>query len=459
MSKTNLEKYRSELGEVKASDAFRQAAACLLRNETEQTAEPKKKHRALKYALVPALAVMMICALLFGNFFTPINTVQASENLMEGITAKSSGSGTSNDEEFVSAQANFSVSLLQKTVQKGKNSLVSPFSVASALGMTANGASGETQKQFEQLLGGGMKLDDLNRNYSAMARRLGTDSKLQIANSVWYDKGRINVKKDFLQRNADYFGAGAYQLDFSKTETVGRINSWVKDHTGGKIDKITDKTNPDDVMFLINALYFEDEWQRQYDSSRNENFKAPGGTVSAPFMASMEKLIHDESAEGMIKSFKDERYAFAAILPKESIGLDNYISQLTGDSFLDLIQSADGKAEFYLPKFKYEFEEELNNPLQAMGLSDAFKPEKADFSSMGSSPRGKLVISEVLHKTFIEVDQMGAKAGAVTEVAASTTSAMIDPKIVKFDRPFVYAIIDTQTNLPVFIGTVINPVQ
>jgi serpin B len=325
--------------------------------------------------------------------------------------------------------------------------------------MTANGASGETKKQFEQLLGGGMKLDDLNRNYSAMARRLGTDSKLQIANSVWYDKGRINVKKDFLQRNADYFGAGAYQLDFSKAETVGRINSWVKDHTGGKIDKITDKINSDDVMFLINALYFEDEWMRQYDSSRNENFTAPGGTVSAPFMVSTEKLIHDESAEGMIKPFKDERYAFAAILPKESIGLDNYISKLTGDSFLSLIKSDDGDAEFYLPKFKYKFEEELNNPLQEMGLSNAFKPEKADFSSMGASPWGKLVISKVLHKTFIEVDQMGAKAGAVTEVAASTTSAMIDPKIVKFDRPFVYAIIDTQTNLPVFIGTVTNPVQ
>jgi serpin B len=162
----------------------------------------------------------------------------------------------------------------------------------------------------------------------------------------------------------------------------------------------------------------------------------------------------------MVKSFKDARFKFAAILPNEGVSLETYVNQMTGDSFLKLMNST-GKerADCWLPKFKYEYSAELSDPLKALGLTDAFNSGLADFKQMGSTSQGNLSIGSVLHKTFIEVDEAGTKAGAATEVTMVSSSAgpTAEPKKIVFDRPFVYAIIDTQTKLPIFIGTVNNP--
>lgn len=461
MNKTNIEKYVSEIGAVKASETFEQKTAQRLKEQPQGKPEPLKRHRALKFALAPALAAVLLCALLFSNVFSPVNTVKASENLMEGITPDQVKAAAAPDEKFIGAAADFSVSLFRKTIKKDANTLVSPFSVSLALGMTANGAANNTLRQFQNVLGGGMELNELNWNYHSMASRLasGSGAKLQVGNSIWYANQGLEVKKDFLQRNADYYGAGAYQMDFSKQETATRVNGWVKEHTGGKIDRIIDSIDPDTVMYLINALYFEDEWQHPYGKSSSAVFHAADDTVPALFMKSTEQYIHDENSEGMIKPFKDSRYAFAAILPKEGVGLETYVNQMTGTAFLSLIRSADGTAECSLPKFKYEYKADLNEPLKAMGLTDGFDSGRADFSSMATAPLGKLIIGDVLHKTFIEVDEIGAKAGAVTEVQMELTAMPLEVKTIDFNRPFVYAIIDTQTNLPIFLGTVSNPAK
>lgn len=456
----NKDKYISKLNTIKASDRFKQKTAALLKTPQDEKnrIDVKKRNKKIKFVLAPALAVILICALLFSNMFGP--TVQVSEDLMDGVTADKLDIDSTIGADFINPASNFSIDLFKKTVTKDTNSLVSPVSVYLALGMTANGAGGNTLKQFENVLGGGLSINELNRNYYNITNKLESikDGKLQIANSIWYRNQNLKVEKSFLQKNADYFGAGAFALDFRKKDTADKINNWVKNNTGGKIDKMVDQIDDSTMMYLINTLYFEADWQSAYHDSKDGDFHALEGTVSASYMRSAEQYIHDEKADGMVKPFKDDRFAFAAILPKTGTNLDDYISQMTGDSFLKLLNSAgDERAECSLPKFKYEYKVDLNSPLKELGLTDAFDSNLADFKQMGSTPQGNLFISSVLHKTFIAVDETGAKAGAATKVEMTATSGMPTEKKIVFDRSFVYAIIDTQTKLPIFIGTVNNP--
>ena len=466
MNKSNKQEYISQISAVKASELFREKTAQWLKKRETECPEPSRNHRALKFILAPALAVVLVCTLLFSNVMPSFNTVQASENLMSGIKPDKMDLKAEISEEFVSAAADFSVNLFQKSVNKDTNSLVSPVSVYLALGMTANGADGNTLKQFENVLGSGLSISELNRNYYNVTNQLKSikDGKLQIANSIWYRNQGLKVEKGFLQKNADYFGAGAFQLDFSKQSAANKINHWVKENTGGKIDKMVDQIDDNTVMYLINTLYFESDWLQgymKYNVSSKE-FHTGQEDVSTSFMSSEEHYIHDEKSTGMVKPFKDTRYAFAAILPKEGTNLQDYISGMTGKGFLKLMSSSEReRADCWLPKFKYEYSVNLNDPLKSLGLTDAFNGDVSDFSKMGSTAQGNLYIGNVLHKTFIEVDEAGTKAGAATSVEMATSSSMpsAEPKKVVFDRPFVYAIIDTQTKLPVFIGTVTNPTK
>ncbi|WP_444659167.1 serpin family protein [Caproiciproducens sp. R2] len=459
----NRDKYISELNEIKASKDFQQKTTELLKNLPTDR-EPEKKRKPLRLVLVPALAVVLVCGLLLSGVLFPLSMVSASENLMNGVSANKIDVKGSVSEDFIRSQQDFSVKLFRESVAKGQNSLVSPVSLSLALGMTANGAGGETLTQFEKLLGGGMDIAELNRNEYLLANQLKsiTDGKLQIANSIWYRDKDLKVDKGFLQKNADYFGAGAFQLDFGKQSTVNKINGWVKENTGGKIDKMVSQIDDTTMMYLINALYFESDWRIAYKDYqvKDREFQAPGGKVTVPFMNSQEVYLHDGKSDGILKPFQDDRFALMAVLPKEGVGLDEYIAQMTGESFAALLDSAGEEwADSFLPKFKYEFSIGLNDPLKALGLTDAFDADRADFRSMGSSPEGPLFISEVLHKTFIEVDELGAKAGAATSISMDAGSAAPaqDRKEVVFDRPFLYAIVDTQAKLPVFIGTVSNP--
>lgn len=427
-------------------------------------AEGGKKRK--KWLWAPAAAVLLCAAgfLFFGGDPSP---VQAKENLMEGVVPAKAASADPPDAGFIAPQADFSAGLLRETHQAGKNTLISPVSVSLALGMTANGAQGNTLKEFEDVLGGGMSLDALNRNLAAeqAALHAATQGKLQLANSIWYRDKSLTVFRPFLQANADYFGAGAFQLDFSDPETPKKISAWVEKNTDGKIRNMLEKIDPFTVMYLINTLYLEQDWQTPYDGSSESVFHAPDGDRNAKMMHSMETYLQGEGAEGISKPLKDPRYAFAAILPDEgsladypNAGalLDDYVAGFTGEKLLSLLRSAgDERASASLPKFKFDCDLNLNDPLISLGLPDAFDGNKADFSAMGASPDGNLFIGNVLHKTFIEVDELGIKAGAATAVGMSTSSA--PSRYVVFDRPFLFAVVDTQTLLPIFLGVVEDP--
>ncbi len=474
----NKEKYIDECNGIKVTGEFKRETAEKMRARLKQ--KEHAGHRTLRWAVPAAAAAVLLCAFTVFSVLRPA-AVSAKENLMEGITARPVKAIAKEGEraDFIKAQADFSINIFKNTVKEGKNSLVSPASISLALGMTANGAEGETLKQFEVILGGGMDIGSLNRQlgWENAAFKSLKDGRLDIANSIWYDNEKnLSVKKDFLQKNADYFGAGAFQLDFSDSGTLQKINSWVKSSTGGKIDKVINNISPNDVMYIINAVYFEQDWMKSYSSSMKGIFHTRGKDVTADYLRSAEVYMHDGESEGILKPLEGGKYSFAAFMPSESTeDIDAYIKNMTGAKYTGLVKPAEkilsqygngGKtqenydedfAASSLPKFKYDFSASLKDALGAMGLTDAFDTGKADFGGMGKSDKGNIFVSDVMHKTFIQVNELGVEAAAATAVIDAAGSSAPPKNTVTFDRPFVYAIVDNETCLPLFIGKVENP--
>ncbi|MDE6726050.1 MAG: serpin family protein [Ruminiclostridium sp.] len=391
-------------------------------------------------------------------------SVQA-EDLTKGIYRKTV-KGTVADSDFVNANMNFSLELF-KNVQGeklGENVLISPLSAAMALSLTANGADGETLAEMEKLLGGDITVDQLNKYlYSCLdSFRSGYGFKLKIANSVWIKNDPdLKVEKDFLQNAVDYYDSEVYSENFDG-KTVSAVNNWVKANTDGMIPKIIDKIEEDTVMYLINALAFDAEWETIYkDNHVNTGTftNSNGEKQSVKMMSSTEYVyLEDDNAVGFMKGYKGGKYSFAALLPNENISVKDYIGGLDFESLHKTLSEPESYVvRTEMPKFSFDFGVSLNDSLKAMGMPSAFNSENADFSKMAQYKDKNIYISDVIHKTFISVDEKGTKAGAATLVSMDATGAagtMEDPKIVILDRPFVFMIIDKETSLPIFMGTV-----
>ena len=382
------------------------------------------------------------------------NKGAAAQDLMQGIT-KGKGASKKPDSRFANVAASFALDLFKDEYKSGKNTLVSPLS---ALAMTQNGAEGKTLSEMQKVLGG-LDRDVLNAYMNAyLAELTGKDSALKCANSLWIDS-RLDVKTSFLQKNADFYSAQAYKADFTRKNTVNEINSWVNKNTNGMIKKLVDEFDPLTVMVLMNALCLEAEWDDPYTDNcvREGTFKnAKGNLVKAEYMYSQEtEYIETENATGFVKYYKGGKFAFVALLPNEGTSIDSYIASLTGRDFLKALGSRKSeKVNTQMPKFKCEYSNSLVNTLKKMGMGTAFDENKANFSSIADNSNGNIFIGEVIHKTFIEVAEKGTRAGAATAVIVGKSAAMPveQPKEVRLTRPFVYAIIDTRTNLPLFIG-------
>ncbi|MDD6799223.1 MAG: serpin family protein [Firmicutes bacterium] len=408
-----------------------------------------------------AIGALLLAAIMLNSVGCAIK-VQAA-NLMEGIEPNKV-EGKTSDEKFIGATSDFAVKLFKKTVTEGENSLISPLSVMLALAMTANGADNATKTQMEALLGGTKTIDTLNEYLYTYVKSLpsGEKSKLKIANSIWFrdDEYRLTIDRNFLQKNADYYGASVYKSAFDG-QTLKDINGWVKQNTDGMINKILDQISDDSVMYLINAIVFDAEWETVY--MKNDIYKGvftnyDGTEQSVEMMSSGEsKYINDGKATGFIKNYKNGDYGFAALLPNEGVDVDEYIASLTGEGFVSAIKNAKtASVTAVLPKFSYDYSVLMNEQLKALGMTDAFNSLTADFSKLGKSERGNIYIFEVLHKTFISVDELGTKAGAVTKVEVKDECEIAMDYCVTLDRPFVYAIVDNATGLPIFLGTVMS---
>ena len=413
----------------------------------------------LPKAIIICTALLLIVAI---TFFVKNNFTIQAVNYMDNVKANNVETKVLGS-DFERSNADFSIDLFKKSLKSGENAMISPTSVYLALAMVANGADKNTLKEFETLLGKyNLSLSDINKYDYSFQKQLKDikSGKFSIANSVWYrDESSLVVDKAFLQTNADYFGADVFKADFNSPKTVNDINLWVKTNTGGLIDNIVDKIDSTTMMHIFNTLYFEAKWEQVYDKQDvgNGDFTlANGSKISTKFLNDNEiRYLEDAKATGFIKQYENEQFGFVALLPNKGISAEDYAATLTGDTFTKLIKNQSIQTVYTsMPKFKADYDVSLIAPLEAMGLRDAFS-DSANFSKMSNKD---LYISAIQHKTFIQVDELGTKAGAVTKITMDVKSAA--PAVVKeviLDRPFVYAIIDNTTSLPIFIGIMNNP--
>lgn len=375
----------------------------------------------------------------------------AVRDLTEGISKNESASKAP-DDEFKAAASSFAAELFKGNYSKGKTTLVSPLSVLTALALVQNGAQGNTLAQLEQALGG-LDRDTLNAYMHAYCDFLTESDELKIANSVWTDSS-AEAKRAFLQKAVDSYSAQLFSAPLSDPKTVESINSWVKKNTDGMIPKIIEKADRYAVMMLVNAIAFDAKWETPYkrsDIERLEFTSYSGSKKKTEFMCSTESVyLSDSDAVGFMKPYKNGRFAFAALLPDENTGIDDYVASLSGEKLMKIFSSAkkNEEVDVKMPKFKAEYSTQLIDTLKKMGVKDAFDNKTADFSSLVEKDA---YIATVVHKTFIEVDEKGTRAAASTLVGADTMSLM-EPYSVCLNRPFVYMIVDTETNLPLFIG-------
>ena len=393
-----------------------------------------------------------------------------SRNLCAGIN-KSAVEGKEADEKFIESQMKFTVDMLKATTKEGENSMISPYSIMQALAMTANGANGKTLEEMEKVLGNGMSIEELDQYLLAQRKKTINPNEseynkwsMSTANSIWAidNPYRIQARPEFIQKCVDYYDSEYYIAPFDDT-TLEDVNGWVNEKTHKMIPSILDQISDDDVMYLVNAVAFEAEWMRPYDKYEiaDSKFTAADGTEQeAKMLCSDEVYIGDADTDGMLKYYSGGKYAFAALLPKESTSVEQYVADLTPEKLSSILGSYKEKyekAQVKLPKFKCEYGENISDYLVDMGMPTAFNrgDEKADFTNMSSiADVHPIFIGYVVHKTFIDLDENGTKAAAATLVAMNDGEAFEpeDQKKVILDRPFVYCIIDTQTSIPVFIG-------
>lgn len=347
--------------------------------------------------------------------------------------------------------------------EEGENVFISPFSISMALAMTYNGADGETKEAIRQALGLELNSDEeINQSFKDLAALLqGIDKKVIFtsANSLWHSN-QVRLQAPFIETNKTYFDATVQGLDFTSPASVGQINNWVKNKTNNKIDKIIDEIKRDQVLFLINAIYFKGTWTYPFDKSLTKpgQFRLENGsTVSHDFMAMKkgEYLYYRDNTKELIDlPYGNGQYSMTIVMPSGENKVQDMLPELSPANLAAWLAEAKKTSwELYLPKFKLEYEEELNEMLTKLGMGVAFTGN-ANFSRMLEG-HNNLAISEVKHKTFVEVNEEGTEAAAVTSVGITLTSL---PPSVRVDRPFVFMIREKSSGAILFIGKLMQPV-
>ena len=358
--------------------------------------------------------------------------------------------------------ADVSVKLLRQASRTGdpdRNILISPDSILTAMTLAEYGAAGKTLSEMQSAFNG-ISLKKQSSFLEKLHSRVSSSGVFtySAANSVWYRKGLVSLRRKYASKMKKGFGAEIISAPFD-TGTVTDMNAWVSEKTRGKITKIVDQLSPSDRVVLLNAVYFNGKWTAPYRSVQKRVFTGKNGKKKkVPMLESVEQVyVKICGADGFIKPYKGGKAAFMALLPPKGEAIGTWLKKLTG---AQLIKGYRNRVKSgivvrtRLPKLSYDDQLSLKKPLQKMGIREAFSLN-ADFSKMSGS---EIHIDDVLHKTHIDVDESGTEAAAVTAVVMKANAVFpAKPQIIKkvyLNRPFVYAIIDTQTGMPLFMGIV-----
>lgn len=374
------------------------------------------------------------------------------------------------DPNIVEANTKFGFNLFNEILKTEQNSnvFISPFSISVAAAMALNGASGETEQgMINTLQVQNIDPEGINPGYAILQKTLQTTAPkvtLTIANSLWGNQD-FSFDSDYLQRNSQFFDAEITSLDFTDPNSVNTINHWVNGKTNGKIPEIIDKISPDDVLFLINAIYFKGSWQTEFDPSNTRDgmfHLVDGSNKQVPMMFREDKypFFYSKEFQAVSLPYGDGQIAMYIFLPSVDSDLNTFLESLNIENWEEWIsQFSEQKVGVHIPKFKLEYKIELNQTLKNLGMEIAFNRSQADFSRMESPDTaltGNLYISKVDHKTFVEVNEEGTEAAAVTGIGISVTSL---PPQFTVNRPFFFAIRDNETGTILFMGTVVDPLK
>jgi serpin B len=343
------------------------------------------------------------------------------------------------------------------------NIVISPSSIALALSMTYNGADNETKKAMAKALEiKGFDVEEVNRQNAALISDLQNPDpnvEISIANSIWGKQGE-KFKLAFLDENDKYYGAKIEYLDFSNPRSADTINTWISDKTKGKISQMLQPPLPSDIiMCLINAVYFKgiwtDEFDKKFTTDRDFYFS---NTLKRkiPMMSKYEEdfnYLENNLFQAVYLPYgKNKRLRMFVFLPKKNIS--NFVSNLNitnWNKWLSLFTEREGR--LYLPKFKIEYDTSLKNPLTTLGMGIAFSTG-ADFTKIAPN----MLISEVAHSTFIEVNEQGTEAAAATVVLMAPGGFSEDKSFnMEVNKPFFFAIEDSKTGEIIFTGIITEP--
>jgi serpin B len=362
---------------------------------------------------------------------------------------------------MVSAGNQFGFDLLRHARQTAPdgNLFLSPLSVSMALGMALNGAGGSTADSMRVALGmTGQSIGEINqgyRNLIDLLRGLDASSQFQIANSIWARSG-ITFLPPFLTAGRTSFDAEIRALDFSAPGTLGTINDWVRANTNGKIPRILDDIAPQEVMFLINAIYFKGSWRLAFDPARTTSapFNAGDGSIQSVRTMSQRPEVQRYSAtrdfEMVELLYGNGAFAMTIVLPRADRTLSDVTDGLDADRWGEWVADLhDREIGLAMPRFTLEYTRDLSDDLKALGMRVAFDPQAADFTAMADVAPDRLYLTRVAHKTFVDVNEEGTEAAAATSVGVGVTSA---PQTMQIDRPFLFVIRERLTGAILFLG-------
>jgi len=369
--------------------------------------------------------------------------------------------------QAIESSNDFGIELFTKVAEEdNKNLMLSPLSASTALTMLLNGCGGDTYTQLQGTLNfpSGMTISDINEAYKSLVEQLlvaDPKVKLALANAIFYRNG-FSVKAPFLNVMDKDFKAEIKGLDFSAPSALTTINKWADDNTNGKIPKVLNEIDPNAVMFIMNALYFNGDWSYQFDKSLTQErafYPDGGGTVNVSTMNGEvgSKIVYNNDYKVIEMPYGRTNFTMVVIVPQGT--LSSFYTSFTHQSWSQLTAELDGKAEFgkaivFMPKFKFDYEKFLNNQLKSMGMVDAFIPFQANLSGISDQ---SIYVDFVKQNTFVEVDEEGTEAAAVTTIGINLTSMPPQPQQFIIDKSFIFAIRERTTNTLLFIGQVVNP--
>lgn len=371
-------------------------------------------------------------------------------------------------QEVLSSNNQFGFDMLKQLFleTENQNMMISPLSIAQALSMTYNGARNQTKTAFENVLHyNGLSTEEINQTALDLTNALlNVDSRvdIQVANSIWYEK-TFSVESAFISANQTYYHAEVSPLDFSDSESKNEINQWVGKKTNQKITRIIDQINPEDRMILVNAVYFKGAWKSKFDSQKTLPglfHLEDGSSVSVPRMQQENdySVFYSDNYSAIDLPYGQGNYSMLIFLPGNESSLTELINNFDKSLWDNTVSGLSNPThcKLFLPKFKFEYETDLNQTLSGLGLAIAFT-DQADFTGINKEDR--LSVSKAKHKSYIEVNEEGTEAAAVTSVTVGITSVGPESNVFNVDHPYLFAIREKYTNAILFVGIVRDPTQ